>query len=57
MNDMIAEVAEKAGIARKVLQDEQTIVAQDEWTPERETLAQALLDKDQKVVPEFWQGC
>ncbi|OQR97061.1 methyltransferase domain-containing protein [Achlya hypogyna] len=53
MNKKIEEVVAKAGVA--ILQDDDALIVDDEWTPEREALAQELLSQDKKVVPPFWQ--
>ncbi|CAK4677841.1 hypothetical protein LEN26_010211 [Aphanomyces euteiches] len=55
MNKKIEEaVVKAAGVA--VIQDQDQLVAEDEWTEEREALAKSLLEQDTKLVPEFWQG-
>ncbi|KDO25894.1 hypothetical protein SPRG_08835 [Saprolegnia parasitica CBS 223.65] len=53
MNKKIEEVVAKAGVA--ILKDEDALIIDDEWTPEREALALELLNQDKKVVPAFWQ--
>ncbi|RHY31731.1 hypothetical protein DYB32_003201 [Aphanomyces invadans] len=55
MNKKIEEdVVKAAGVA--VIDDDGLLVADDEWTEEREELAKALLEQDTKVVPPFWQN-
>ncbi|KAF0689878.1 Aste57867_18699 [Aphanomyces stellatus] len=55
MNKKIEEaVVKAAGVS--VIQDEGLLVAEDEWTEEREVLAKELLEQDKKLVPTFWQS-
>ncbi|RHY84435.1 hypothetical protein DYB37_011423 [Aphanomyces astaci] len=54
MNKKIEEIVVKAaGVA--IIDDEGMLVADDEWTEEREELAKSLLDQDKKLVAPFWQ--
>jgi hypothetical protein len=55
MNQKIAdEVVLKSGVSVLLKDDE--LMAEDEWTRERELLAQELLNQDKQIVPAFWQG-
>ncbi|ETV88053.1 hypothetical protein H257_01422 [Aphanomyces astaci] len=55
MNKKIEEIVVKAaGVA--IIDDEGLLVADDEWTEEREELAKSLLDQDKKLVAPFWQS-
>ncbi|KAF0776036.1 hypothetical protein AaE_000263, partial [Aphanomyces astaci] len=55
MNKKIEEIVVKAaGVA--IIDDEGMLVADDEWTEEREELAKSLLDQDKKLVAPFWQS-
>ena len=46
---------EKSGVKKLVLEDPEKIVCDDEWTEERERLAQELLQQDTSTIPEYWQ--
>lgn len=56
VNKALEELVIKAGVPTKVKEDSQQIVCDDEWTEEREKLAQELLNKDTSAIPEFWQS-
>ncbi|GAB9469792.1 hypothetical protein Gpo141_00007059 [Globisporangium polare] len=51
----LEELVEKAGVTVSVLATPDQVVCDDEWTEEREHLAQELLQKDTSSIPEFWQ--
>lgn len=56
VNKALEELVLKAGVPTKVKEDSEQIVCDDEWTEEREKLAQELLSKDTSTIPEFWQS-
>lgn len=51
----LEKLVEKAGVTVSVLATPDQVVCDDEWTEEREQLAQELLRKDTSSIPEFWQ--
>lgn len=51
----LEKLVEKAGVKVSVLETPDQIVCDDEWTEERELLAQQHLSKDNSTIPEFWQ--
>jgi hypothetical protein len=55
-NKLLEDLVEKSGVKKLVLDDPEQIVCDDEWTEERERLAQALLTEDESKIPEYWQS-
>lgn len=55
-NKRLEELVEKAGVPKTILDQSNRYFAEDEWTEEREALAEELLSKDKSSIPEFWQG-
>jgi hypothetical protein len=56
VNRELEGLVEKAGVGKKVLDDPQKIVCDDEWTEEREKLAKEHLAKDTSTISEFWRS-
>lgn len=54
-NAELQALVEKAGVSVSVLATPEQVVCDDEWTPERERLAQEHLRRDTSTIPEFWQ--
>jgi hypothetical protein len=55
-NKLLEELVEKSGVKKLVLEDPERVVCDDEWTEEREKLAEELLRQDKSTIPEFWQS-
>lgn len=54
-NAELQALVQQAGVTVSVLATPDQVVCDDEWTPERERLAQEHLRRDTSSIPDFWQ--